>query len=325
MTLEAIRTNGVTNMGLKVLTNAQVEQFMELGWVKVEEAFPREKALSAQQVIWEQVEKRGVLQNDKSTWTQEMVRINEGFDTPEFRDCNTEKLQDAIEDLVGEGRWRYRGDPVHWGWWPVNFSLGGDKPWDVPTAGWHYDGQHFRHYVDSWEQGLLCLCIFSDVQPQGGGTVVAEGSHKVIAKILAQYPEGLEHQEAIRLVKHHPWLAELSGFDSDPNQSDPIYSDGDHEAVASKDGVNRIEKFMNHTFTYADGIQLRVVDTTASAGDVLLCHPFLFHASAPNTRGVPRFMCNRTTPLKERMNLNRVNSGDYSPLELSIRNAIYNS
>jgi hypothetical protein len=311
-------------MGLKVLTNAQVEQFMEAGWVKLKEAYPREKALSAQQVLWEQVEKRGVLKKDTSTWTQQMVRINEGFDTPEFRECNTEKLQDAIEDLVGEYRWRNRGDTVNWGWWPVNFSLGGDKPWDVPSVGWHYDGQHFRHYVDSWEQGLLCLCIFSDVQPQGGGTVIAEGSHKVVAKILAQHPEGLEHGEAIRLAKHHPWLAELSGFNVQ-NQSEPIYSDGSHEAAASEEETNRIEKFMKNTFTDADGIKLRVVETSASAGDVLLCHPFLFHASAPNTIGVPRFMCNRTTPLKERMNLNRVNSEDYSPLELSIRKAIVES
>ncbi|HLG77298.1 MAG TPA: hypothetical protein VKX46_12850, partial [Ktedonobacteraceae bacterium] len=73
--------------------------------------------------------------------------------------------------------------------------------------------------------------------------------------------------------------------------------------------------------TDSDGFRLRVVEATAEAGDVFLCHPFLYHASAPNVLGVPRFMCNRTTPLKERMNFQR-DDGNYSPVELSIRKAL---
>ncbi|HET7559455.1 MAG TPA: phytanoyl-CoA dioxygenase, partial [Limnochordia bacterium] len=56
-------------------------------------------------------------------------------------------------------------------------------------------------------------------------------------------------------------------------------------------------------------------------GDVILCHPFLFHAASPNHSGRPRFMCNRTTPLKARMAFDRP-EGDHSAVEISIRRAL---
>ena len=85
--------------------------------------------------------------------------------------------------------------------------------------------------------------------------------------------------------------------------------------------TNRIDYFMNETVK-VDGANLRVVETTAEAGDVFLCHPFLYHASSQNHSGIPRFMCNRTTPLGERLNLRRINEKNYSPLEFSIRKAL---
>ncbi len=292
-----------------VLSKNDVEQFMELGWVKVEEAFPRKVALEAQKIVWENVEKRGVLQNDKSTWTQDMVQINESYDHDEFQLCNTKRLADAIEDLVGEGRWANRtvfGDTTNrigFGWWPVNFSLGADQPWDVPTTGWHWDGIHFRHHVDSPEQGLLCLNLFSEIGPKGGGTLVAEGSHKVVAKFLNEFPEGIELGEGVGLLnQRHAWFSELTG-------------------KTKSEETNRVEKFMENTYTDDSGITLKVVETTGGPGDVILCHPFLYHAASQNHSGIPRFMCNRTTPLKERMNFRR-EDGNYSPLELSIMNII---
>lgn len=292
----------------KVLSGTDIEQFMEHGWVRVPLAYSRKAALAAQEVLWEQVEKRGAIRSDPSTWTQPMIQINENYDTPEFRACDTERLSDAIEDLVGIGRWIGRGTPNRWGWWPVNFAKGAQSEWDVPKDGWHWDGIHFRHHVNSPEQGLLCLCMFSDIGKHGGGTVIAEGSHKVVARFLATQPEGIELGEGIRTVNQgHEWFRKLTG---------------QYERESDASNVNRVDYFMHHTFVDADGISLRVSETTAEAGDVILCHPFLYHAASQNLSGVPRFMCNRTTPLHDRMNLNRSVVEDYSPLELSIRNAL---
>lgn len=311
----------------KVLNKSQIEQFIELGWVKLDEAFPREAALAAQDYLWNKLEDRGVRKQDRATWTQPLIRINENYSTEEFQRCNTPRLADGIEDLVGAGRlvnrsvYRETEFQAAYGWWPVNFALDADKPWDVPVKGWHWDGIHFRHAVDSPDQGLLCLCLFSEVGHRGGGTLIAEGSHKVVARLLSRHPGGLEHKDAIALAnRSHPWLAELTGT-SAPD-SLPLHNGlkaGDERG--SDTAGSRIETFMKRWYTDEDGVQLRVLETIGSPGDVFLCHPFLYHASSQNHAGVPRFMCNRTTPLQERLQLRRDGSSEYSPLELSIRKA----
>lgn len=293
----------------KVLTQNEIEQFVELGWVKVPQAFDRQAALKAQDFLWEQVEKRGIKRADQTTWTTPMLRINENYATEDFSDCNSDRLSDAIEDLVGVGRWTGRGVPNNWGWWPVNFSDGSDLEWDVPSNGWHWDGIHFNHQVDSPDQGLLCLCIFSDIGPQGGGTLVAEGSHKIVARYLAEQKEAVKLGDGIQAVnKSHDWFSRLTGQLEVPPST-------------NEKSTDRIDYFMNHTYK-DNGANLRVIETTAEAGDVFLCHPFLYHASSQNHSGIPRFMCNRTTPLTERLNVTNDFEGENTPLELSIRKAL---
>jgi hypothetical protein len=89
---------------LKTLSEAQVKQFMEVGWVKVEEAYPRKQALAAAEILWEKLEECGVLKHEPATWTQPMVRLNEVYDTLEFQECNTDRLWGAIEDIVDQCR-----------------------------------------------------------------------------------------------------------------------------------------------------------------------------------------------------------------------------
>jgi hypothetical protein len=83
---------------------------------------------------------------------------------------------------------------------------------------------------------------------------------------------------------------------------------------------DRIQKFMETTTVDEHGTELRVIETIAEAGDVMLAHPFMFHAASQNHSGKPRFMCNRAAPLTAPMNLARAD-GAYSVLELSIRKA----
>ncbi|HEY0753879.1 MAG TPA: phytanoyl-CoA dioxygenase family protein [Ktedonobacteraceae bacterium] len=288
---------------LNVLTETQSEQFIEEGYTRLEEAFPRQQALLAQAFLWERLAERGIRRDDRSTWQEPMVRINETYDDAVFQACATPRLVGAIEDLVGQGRYVEAQKSTCWGWWPVNFALGSQQPWDVPTTGWHWDGNYFRHFVDSPEQGLLLLCLFSETQPYGGGTTVATGSHKIVARFLNQYAAGLELRPAIELCnRSHPWLETLTG------------STG---ALVE----HRVEYFMENPYQDGSKTTLRVVETTGLPGDIFLCHPFLYHSSSQNHSGIPRFMCNRTTPLTERMQTQR-DDGNYSPLEISIRRAL---
>jgi ectoine hydroxylase-related dioxygenase (phytanoyl-CoA dioxygenase family) len=278
-----------------------------------------------QDFIWDRMAERGIDRQDRSTWTQPSCHIKENYSDPVFQACATERLKCAVEDLLGPGRWRERDHAGHWGWWPVNFSKGADQPWTVPTSGWHWDGTHFRHFVDAPVQGLLLLCMFSDIGTRGGGTLVAEGSHRIVARFLNERPEGLELLEAIPLCnRSHPWLAELTGSVADQSPTQDIYEE--KPAVATTDpetsAADRIERFINTATPDVDGAPLQVSEITAAPGDVFLCHPFLYHSASQNHSGIPRFMCNRTTPLFEKMNFHRPD-GDYSPVETSIHEALH--
>ena len=58
------------------------------------------------------------------------------------------------------------------------------------SVGWHKDGDFFRHFLDSPEQGLLTFVLWSDIEPRGGGTFVAADSVPVVARTLAAAPGG---------------------------------------------------------------------------------------------------------------------------------------
>ncbi|MBW3623834.1 MAG: hypothetical protein KY468_10555, partial [Armatimonadetes bacterium] len=247
-------------MDLKVLSEEQVEQFIDRGYVRLEEAFPRECAMAAQDFLWERLAERGAHKDDPSTWTEPMIHIREAYNDPVFEPCNTERLKDAIEDLVGRGRWKGRDGRVSWGWWPVNFSKGGNAPWDVPTGGWHWDGIQFRHSIDSPDQGLLLLCMFSDTGSRGGATLVAEGSHRIVARYLVDHPDS-EIGPAVRACSGgHPWLSELTGITSGDTGPADIYAEG--EAPANETG-DRIERLMETTTVEEDGTRLRVAEAVS--------------------------------------------------------------
>ncbi len=289
----------------RVLTAAQIEHFTRQGYVHLTEAFAPEDALEAQDQVWSRLAEEGVLKHDPATWTTPMVHLKETFSGGAFDRCATPRLAEAVEDLVGAGRWRGRGEPVTWGWWPVNFSVGAEREWTVAPEGWHWDGIHFKHTLTASEQGLLVLCFFSDNRSRGGVTLIAEGSHRIVARFLADQPEPKPLGEAIREVNaRHPWLSELTGAVPD-----------------GRTPAERIAHFMDTETLDEDGHPLRVVEAVARPGDVYLCHPLLYHSASQNHRGVPRFMCNRTAPLLEALRLER-EDGDYSPLENSLREAL---
>lgn len=48
----------------------------------------------------------------------------------------------------------------------------------------HNDGDFFVHFLDSPEQALLVIPLWSDIVPRGGGTVVCADGIKCIAKHL---------------------------------------------------------------------------------------------------------------------------------------------
>ncbi len=67
-------------------------------------------------------------------------------------------------------------------------------------------------------------------------------------------------------------------------QSDPWL-----EALGKARGADWLERRLGSEATI-DGIRVRVDELTGAAGDVIIGHPWLLHAPAPNRATRPRFM-----------------------------------
>jgi hypothetical protein len=226
-----------------VLTPEQVECFVEFGYCMLPGAFPITQASAVSQLVWRRMEqKAGILEADPSTWPAWSYDIEEYLDEPVVLACFTDRLVGGIEQLVGQGRWSGRR---RWGFWPVNFGRGQGLPWDYPDTGWHIDGNWFRHMLTSPKQGLLVVGIFTEIRPHWGGTVLALGSHKRTARVLARHPGGIGHLELFREVLKEP----LGPF---------------HEVTGEPGDAVLIHPFLFHTKGMKHAGPPRIISNTAA-------------------------------------------------------------
>ena len=170
-----------------MLTAKQREQFLAEGHVVIKGAFPREESLAW---VRDECARQGYDVDDPSTWRNGYERMS-----LHRRETLEEFAPDAWEascDLMG-GLDRVKSRPGI-NLFAMNLKQGADTPFQPPSAlsqGWHKDGWHFRHFLDSPEQALLGIPLFTDVLPQGGATFIAADSVGVVARYLAAHPEGV--------------------------------------------------------------------------------------------------------------------------------------
>jgi len=171
------------------ITAEQARQFLSDGLLCVRGAIPRERVDAWASQVWTRL---GYSEKDPATWEQSRIHM------PTHQRLPVEELSPrawaAICDLCG-GAERVKR-PSTWGDGFI-VNLGADdhaETWQPPSpesGGWHKDGDWFKHFLDSPEQGLLTIVLWSDVHPRGGATFVAQDSVPVVARFLAQHPEGV--------------------------------------------------------------------------------------------------------------------------------------
>jgi hypothetical protein len=178
---------------MEMLSAEQVDFFLANGYVRIPECFDRGIAEEWGAFTFERL---GYDPDDPATWAEprvHMPRMNT-VDVAEF----APRAWAGMCDLMG-GEHRIK-KPVTWAdGFICNFNLRADESWQPPSAdslGWHKDGDWFKHFLDSPEQGLLTIVIWSDILPKGGGTFVSPDSVGHIARYLADYPEGLLNKDA---------------------------------------------------------------------------------------------------------------------------------
>ena len=223
-----------------VLSSEQLSSFIELGYCMLRGAFTAQQADAACRCLWRRMEeKAGIRAADPATWPQ-TYDIEERLANPEVLACFTDRLAAAVAELVGRDRWR---GARQWGLWPVNFSFGARLPYDIPTAGWHVDGNWFRHTIDSPKQGLLVIGLFTDIAPRCGGTMLALGSHKRTARVLAGHPAGIAHVDLFNEVLREP----LGDF---------------HEVNGAAGDVALVHPFLFHNRSMKHGGPPRIISNT---------------------------------------------------------------
>jgi hypothetical protein len=174
------------------LTEAQIAQFEREGHVILHDCFGRD---AAAELVADAYEQLGYRPDDPATWAKPLAFLYPSRKVPlrEF----APRAWAAICRLIG-GEARARDPDCGVGQWVINFWRGKDEPWEPPSPdvkGWHVDGNFFRHFLDSPEQGLLVVPLFSDVGERGGGTVFAADSVPAVARFLAAHPEGVRPDE----------------------------------------------------------------------------------------------------------------------------------
>jgi hypothetical protein len=173
-----------------VVAADQIEQFVEHGFVRIDNAFPRSTADAAREILWSET---GCDPNDRATWTKPVIRVGEIRDSIFAEAANTKPLYDAFDALVGQGRWLTCQRMISF---PIRFPHR-DDPGD---AGWHVDASfppdpysedfsQWRVNYRSRDRLLLMLFLFSDTGENDAPTRIRIGSHRDIARMLLPYGE----------------------------------------------------------------------------------------------------------------------------------------
>jgi hypothetical protein len=181
---------------MKQLTESQVANFINEGFVKLDNAFPTQIADECRALLWNA---SGCDPNNPDTWTQAVIRIGELGHEPFKKAANTPLLLNAFDQLVGKGNWIPK---TTLGSFPIRFP----SKAKATDTGWHVDasfpGTNPNNYLEwrinlySKGRALLMLFLFSDVSEQDAPTRIRVGSHLDVARLLKPFGEkGLSFME----------------------------------------------------------------------------------------------------------------------------------
>lgn len=266
------------------LTQEQVHHFLEHGYLVIKSAFTPEKAAEWTETLWVRL---GLDPNDKSTWDRD--RIHMPWHRRETVASFAPTAWGAITELLG-GEERIDESSSAWGdSFIVNLGTAEleKEVQDIEPRvldNWHVDGDFFVHFLDSPEQALLVIPIYSTIHPRGGGTYICPDAMPLTANYLAQHPEGV--------------LPTGKSF----TPSTTTYADPkDHpEHWSHLETAKRCHEF---------------VECTGEVGDVILLHPLMLHSASKNYLRTPRVITNPPVSLKQPFKFQRDDPDEYSLVE----------
>lgn len=245
-------------------TVQQRQEFHCRGVLKLPGFIPQDEVNPVREKLFEVLERTGATKDNR--WVLEKIMSHEGSKT---QSQVQKRLKQSSKDLMETF---HRDDVVE-----TATSLAGKKldnlkqppqllftppnadRWQLPSKVWHVD---IPRLGEQSCPGIQLFSFVDDVVPEGGGTIVAAGSHRYVNS------QGRVKSKDVKkaLRKAHPWFRGLfssKGADK-ATYMDQITRDGD--------------------------VELQAVELTGSPGDVYLMDLRLFHTLAPNVTDRPRLM-----------------------------------
>ena len=168
-----------------MLSEKEIDQFIHLGYLKLEHVFSPQLAAAGRSILWKDT---GCDPDNPATWTRPVIRLGDYAQEPFRKAVNMPVLYEAFDQLVGKGRWQPR---YSLGTFPVRFPVdedSGDAGWHAEASFYGNDGS-MRLNVTSKGRSLLMLFLFSDVSATDAPTRILEGSHLDVPSLLQPYGE----------------------------------------------------------------------------------------------------------------------------------------
>lgn len=249
-----------------MLSPTQLMEMQQVGWTRLPGVLGAEAVAVMAERIWGYFAERGVTRDDSASWPVGFSAKNQGLRQAGVFEAFANPITEAaLDQLLGEDSWS--GSEA---WGPALVTWPEPGPWRLPYQGWHYDlpavGNPDR------PAAARLLGYIGHVEERCGGTLVVEGSHELVRRLLLERRDALIPSRELRktLNRRHPWFAALSG-----------------------PGTDRVQRFMIEG-DEIDGVRVRVRELTGRPGDVVAMMPWTLHAMSMNTGRQPRLMVTHT-------------------------------
>lgn len=159
-------------------------EFERRGIVKLEGVFTREVAAAMRDAVWNAWgDVYGARRDDSSTWAgvHRWRAIKAAKRHPSFREILGDQLRAFADLALGPG-WSTSN-----GFGEVLASVPDAPRWHLPSRRWHSD----YGYDVSMEPlaALRVFAVFGAVRPGGGGTLLVEGSHRMVDRFVRTQPD----------------------------------------------------------------------------------------------------------------------------------------
>lgn len=116
---------------MRKLSAEQINDFINKGFLKIENAFSTELADEGRSILWQMTQ---CDPNNPATWTQPVIRIGDLDLEPFIKAANTPVLHSIFDQLAGQGKWLPRATL---GSFPIRFpsmETAGDTGWHVDAS-----------------------------------------------------------------------------------------------------------------------------------------------------------------------------------------------